>query len=105
METHILLARSPTNSATRSFISPAALFVNVIAKTSYGATFRFASKYAIRLVKTRVFPEPAPATTSKGDPAWATASDCCGFNPSVKASVSADISAILSAVLTEECVR
>ncbi|CAB4537239.1 unannotated protein [freshwater metagenome] len=32
VETHIDLAIGPTKSATRSFISPAALFVKVIAK-------------------------------------------------------------------------
>ena len=76
VETHISLARSPTNCATRSFISPAALFVKVIASTSYGATFRSASKYAIRLVKTLVLPEPAPATTKSGEPSCFTAANC-----------------------------
>ena len=62
------LATGPTRAATRSFISPAALFVKVIAKISYGATPRRAIKYAILRVSTRVFPEPAPATTKSGPP-------------------------------------
>ena len=40
--------------------------VNVIAMIFHGAT-RFSSiKYAIRCVRTRVFPEPAPARTRSG---------------------------------------
>ena len=35
----------------------------------------------MRLVNTRVFPEPAPATTSSGVPEWVTAAACCGFSP------------------------
>ena len=68
VETHIAFARLPTSAATRSFISPAALFVNVIANISKGATPRSAMRNAIRRVKTRVFPEPAPATTRSGPP-------------------------------------
>src|SRR6476620_4173583 len=35
----------------------------------------------MRLVSTRVLPEPAPATMSRGLPSWSTASRCCGFRP------------------------
>jgi len=62
------LVTGPTNSATRSFISPAALLVKVIARISNGLTFLRAIKYAILRVRTRVFPEPAPATTNNGVP-------------------------------------
>jgi len=49
-------------------ISRAALFVNVTASTSCGRHRPFASRYAIRYVRTLVFPEPAPATTRSGPP-------------------------------------
>ncbi len=42
--THMTRARLPTTAATRSFISPAALLVKVIAKTSDGATCRSPSR-------------------------------------------------------------
>ena len=68
VDTHIALALGPTSRATRSFISPAALFVNVIARTAPGATPRSAMSQAIRWVSTRVLPEPAPATMRSGPP-------------------------------------
>src|ERR687885_723907 len=40
VDTHIARARGPTSAATRSFISPAALLVKVIARTSPGCTPR-----------------------------------------------------------------
>src|SRR5712675_3349982 len=58
--THMDRARGPTSAATRAAISPAALLVKVMARISCGATPRAASRYAIRWVSTRVFPEPAP---------------------------------------------
>ena len=42
--THIALARGPTSAATRDAISPAALFVNVMARISPGAASRSASR-------------------------------------------------------------
>src|SRR3954449_950375 len=36
----------------------------------------------MRCVRTRVLPEPAPATMSNGPPAWTTAARCWGFRPS-----------------------
>ena len=42
--THIARARAPTRAATRSFISPAALLVKVIARIWPGATPRSASR-------------------------------------------------------------
>ena len=82
MLTHISRARPPTSAATRSFISPAALLVKVIAMISPGCTSRAASRYAIRLVSTRVLPEPAPATISSGVPKWVTAARCGSLRPS-----------------------
>src|SRR5262245_54086557 len=80
--THIRRARRPTRAATRSFISPAALLVNVIARISPGWTSRAASRYAIRLVSTRVLPEPAPATINNGVPKWVTAARWASLSPS-----------------------
>src|SRR5699024_4571818 len=42
-------------------------------------TSRIASRYAMRRVSTLVFPEPAPATTSNGEPACSTAARCAGL--------------------------
>jgi hypothetical protein len=44
VETHINRARPPTSAATRSFISPAALLVKVIAMIWPGCTSRAASR-------------------------------------------------------------
>ena len=60
-----LLTLSPTTFEMRSFISRAALFVNVNANISHGAT-PLSIKCAMRKVKTRVLPEPGPATTRTG---------------------------------------
>src|SRR5438132_7086168 len=79
VETHILRATGPTSAATRLFISSAALLVNVMARISNGETPRSLIRYATRWVSTRVFPEPAPATSSRGPPGWVTASRWTGF--------------------------
>ena len=81
VETHISCACSPTSAATRSFISLAALFVNVIAKIFHGCTASSAKIYAMRWVKTRVFPLPAPAMTRSGPCVCMTASFWRGFIP------------------------
>ena len=44
VDTHIARARGPTSAATRSFISPAALLVKVIARISPGCTPRAPSR-------------------------------------------------------------
>ena len=44
VDTHIDLARGPTSASTRSFISPAALLVKVMARISPGCTWRWASR-------------------------------------------------------------
>src|SRR4051794_9903129 len=77
--THAARAGGPTRSASRSRISPAALFVNVIARISGGLTPTAFSKWAMRRVSTRVFPEPAPAITSTGPSVDNTASRCAGL--------------------------
>ena len=74
MLTHMIRARLPTRASTRSFISAAALLVKVIARIEPGWALRSATSQAIRRVSTRVLPDPAPATTSSGCPAWTTAS-------------------------------
>ena len=66
VETHMILARLPTRSWTRSFISAAALLVKVIARIEPGWALRSEISHAMRRVSTRVLPEPAPATTSSG---------------------------------------
>ena len=75
-------AGGPTRSVTRSRISAAALFVNVIARISGGFTPTARSRCAIRRVRTRVLPEPAPAITSSGPSVVSTASRWAGFRSS-----------------------
>ena len=82
VETHMIRARRPTRSSTRSRISAAALLVKVIARIEPGWALRSAISQAIRRVSTRVLPEPAPATTSSGAPACMTASRCGSLSPS-----------------------
>ena len=81
MATHMRRATGPTSDATRSFISPAALLVNVMARIWNGDTLRSATRYAIRCVSTRVLPEPAPATTRSGPSGAITASCWTGLRP------------------------
>ena len=71
----------PKIFSTLSFISAAALFVNVSAKILKLST-PFAIKCAIRVVNTFVFPLPAPATIINGPLRWLTASFCGWFNSS-----------------------
>ncbi len=75
-------AGGPTRSSTRSRISAAALFVKVIARISGGFAPTAASRWAMRRVRTRVLPEPAPAITSSGPSVVSTASRCAGFRSS-----------------------
>ena len=62
VEIHILSAQLVT-CARRSFISPLALFVKVIASMFRGFTPYSLTSNAIRCVKTLVLPLPAPAST------------------------------------------
>ena len=82
MDTHILRATGPTSAAIRVFISSAALLVKVMARISNGLTPCSRISQAMRRVSTRVLPEPAPASTSRGPPVWVTASSWAGFSPS-----------------------
>ena len=87
VETHIRSPEpGPSNPSIRSRISRAALFVNVMAKILDGYTCFSTTKYAIRCVNTRVFPEPAPAIMSKGPSVVLTARACSGFMPFSKSS-------------------
>ena len=82
VETHMALAAGPTSSATRSFISPAALFVKVMAMISLGRAAPVAMRWAMRRVRTRVLPDPAPATISSGVPRCSTAARWAGLRSS-----------------------
>ena len=86
VETHMIRARLPTSSSTRSFISAAALLVKVIARIEPGWALRSEISQAIRRVSTRVLPEPAPATTSSGAPSWITAARWGSLSPSSSSS-------------------
>ena len=86
VETHMIRARRPTSSSTRSFISAAALLVKVMARIEPGCALRSEIVQAMRRVSTRVLPEPAPATTSSGAPACTTAARWGSLRPSSRAS-------------------
>src|SRR5580765_5880485 len=75
----IARATGPSMRSRRSRISPAALFVNVIARISFGFTPQAAIRCATRYVSTRVLPEPAPAITSSGPSVVRTASRWASF--------------------------
>src|SRR5206468_3313381 len=82
-------ARIPTgatSSSTRRAISPAALLVNVTARTFFGCTPRTPRSQAIRCAMTRVLPLPAPASTRRGPSPAVTASRCGGFRSARSAS-------------------
>ena len=74
----------PTMLSTRSRISPAALLVKVIARMFHGFTPTFSIRYAIRLVSTLVFPEPAPARISTGPSVVNTPFFCCSLSVSYR---------------------
>jgi hypothetical protein len=82
----ISFARGPASEATRSRISPAALLVKVTARMFDGST-PMDTRYAIRVVITRVFPVPAPASTSSGPSVVDAASRCEGFRASRRAAL------------------
>ena len=74
--THMYLTVfSPIMLPRRAFISFAALLVNVTARIFCGLT-PFCIKYAIREVRTFVFPLPAPASINSGPAVVCTASFC-----------------------------
>ena len=67
------------NVAKRDFISFAALFVNVRAITCHGNANDLFNIYAIRVVKTRVLPVPAPDSTNNGPSVVSTDNFCSGL--------------------------
>ena len=74
--------RRPRARRDASFISTAALLVKVMARISAGETPRSRTRCAMRYVSTRVLPEPAPASTSKGPSTLVAASRCAGLRSS-----------------------
>ena len=77
--THIPSIGRLIKSATRSFISLAALFVKVTASISQDLDFPCIIICPIRVVRTRVFPVPAPAKTNSGPSTVLTAWSCVSF--------------------------
>src|SRR5512133_273927 len=72
---------SPSSRLMRSRISPAALLVNVTAITARGLTPTARNRKATRWARTRVLPEPGPASTSTGPLMVVTASVWDGLSP------------------------
>ena len=68
----------PMSGTMRSAISRAALLVKVTPRMLSGRAPRSISR-AMRVVITRVFPEPAPANTSMGPWSCSTAARCAGL--------------------------
>ena len=78
---HMPCGSSFNNVRTRFLISPAALLVKVTASIDDG-DIPWLIRYATRVVKTLVLPEPAPANTSIGPLKCFTALSWLGFNRS-----------------------
>ena len=66
---------------SRVSISLAALLVKVTASTPPGASCPVWISQAMRVVSTRVLPEPAPARISEGRGGSVTAASCSGLSP------------------------
>src|SRR6185437_1354758 len=77
-------ADEPISFSSRSFISAAALLVNVTARIFHGKTPFSLTSQAIRWVITLVFPLPGPAKTSSGPSVVVTASRWGWFSPESK---------------------
>src|SRR5258706_14244231 len=73
----------------RVSISRAALLVKVTARTPFGLTFPVWMSQAIRVVRTRVLPEPAPARISAAWSGRVTAASCSGLRFSSRLSMRA----------------
>ena len=71
---------------SRTSISLAALLVNVTAISPPGDAWPVASSQAMRVVSTRVLPEPAPARISAGTRGSVTAANCSGLRLRSRAS-------------------
>ena len=84
--THIRRETPPTSEETRSRISSAALLVKVIARIWFGCARPVASSQAIRCVRARVLPDPAPARISSGPSPKVTASRCGPLRPASRRS-------------------
>src|SRR6185312_13792605 len=82
VDTHMPVTSEPSSDSTRARISSAALLVKVTASTSCGFAWPSPTRYAMRLVMTRVLPEPAPARMRRGPLVWRTASRCSGLSVS-----------------------
>jgi len=65
----------------RVSISLAALLVKVTARMPPGVTCPVCSSQAMRVVSTRVLPEPAPARISAGSGGRVTAASCSALRP------------------------
>ncbi len=76
-------AEGPIRWVMRSRISRAALLVKVTTSSSHGLARPVARICASRVVRTRVLPVSAPASTSTGPSTLSTASRCSGFNPAI----------------------
>src|SRR3954452_7550139 len=93
----IARAVAPISSSRRWRISAAARFVKVIASTSFGLTPQARIRWETRCVRTRVFPDPAPAMTRSGPSVVRTASRWAGFRWASAASASVtDICSMLA---------
>ncbi len=68
-------------AVSRATISLAALLVKVTASTPPGETCPVCSSQAMRVVSTRVLPEPAPARISACSGGRVTAARCSGLRP------------------------
>ena len=78
---HMPRTGSGSMAVSRVSISLAALLVKVTAISPPGPTWPVASSQAMRVVSTRVLPEPAPARISAGTAGRVTAASCSGFSP------------------------
>ena len=72
----------PQSAAARRRISPAALRVNVRARTREGDTPSTSTRCAMRAVSACVLPVPAAAKTSSGEPRCSATWRCASFRPS-----------------------
>ena len=79
---HGIACSEPEKTATRWRISRAALLVKVTARISWARARPVETMCAIRVVRTRVLPTPAPARMRTGPSSDSTARRCSSFNPS-----------------------
>src|SRR5438552_11388458 len=83
--------------STRPRISRAALLVNVTARISPGSARPCWMSQAIRWVKTRVLPLPAPAKINSGPSSAVTAARCGGFSPASKSTARSAAAGVVDA--------